>query len=45
MLISASGAGANQSVVPVQDEAVCVSPWREDGCGVWEALDHSVLRR
>lgn len=29
----------------VEDEAVCVSPWREDGCGVWEALGHPVLRR
>lgn len=38
-----SGVEANLSVVFVQDETVCVSPWGEDGCGVWETLDQSVL--
>lgn len=39
-----SGAEATaQSVILVQNATVCVSSWREDGCGIWETLGVTVL--
>lgn len=43
-LLFLSGDKDGLPALRVEDEAVCVSPWREDGCGVWEALGHPVLR-
>lgn len=38
-----SGIEGDRSLLLVQDEAVRVSPWREDGRGVRQTLGHPVF--